>query len=144
MNFRLALILGLLFAVCVSLSNAEDEGAKSEPEPEGEPEGSPKEEDSKGAGDSVGKPGESKGPFHMIILCNFSTHLKSNKVILILLSFVYSWKQQSCGSSTGVPGFSHLRNGPCCKVHSLKIIEWHILQNLSCFFKVLFWVSILL
>lgn len=56
MKLRVALVLGLLFVLCVSLSYAED--AKAEPEPGAEPESEPEaaaEEDAKGAGSSVGK-----------------------------------------------------------------------------------------
>jgi len=65
MNTRLALILGMLFVVCVSLTSAEDAQSEPEPgaEPEGEPEGTAKDEDTKAAGNTVGKTGESKaGP----------------------------------------------------------------------------------
>jgi len=64
-KLRLALILGMLFVVCVSLTSAEDAQSEPEPgaEPEGEPEGTAKDEDTKAAGNTVGKTGESKaGP----------------------------------------------------------------------------------
>lgn len=61
-KLRLALILGMLFVICVSMSYAEE--GQAEPEPSSEPESEPTaEEDAKGAGSTVGKTGESKaGP----------------------------------------------------------------------------------